>query len=62
MFEIRFFWVEGYRVELSEERLTVVFNDDSIFELSFDLVGLLIIQPPTILILMDGIKLIDHTL
>ncbi len=31
--------VEGYRVELPEERLTADFNDDSILELSPDLVG-----------------------
>jgi type III restriction enzyme len=37
--EIRFPSVEGYRVELPEERLEAVFNDDSIFELSPDLVG-----------------------
>ena len=37
--EIRFPRVEGYRVELPEERLEADFNDDSIFELSPDLVG-----------------------
>jgi len=37
--EIRFPRVEGYRVELPEERLTASFNDDSILELSPDLVG-----------------------
>ena len=37
--EIRFPRVEGYRVELPEERLTAAFNDDSILELSPDLVG-----------------------
>lgn len=37
--EIRFPRVEGYRVELPEERLTAVFNADSILELSPDLVG-----------------------
>ena len=37
--EIRFPRVEGYRVELPEERLTAEFNDDSILELSPDLVG-----------------------
>jgi type III restriction enzyme len=37
--EIRFPRVEGYRVELPEERLTAVFNDDSILTLSPDLVG-----------------------
>jgi hypothetical protein len=31
--------VEGYRVELPEERLTADFNDDSVLELSPDLVG-----------------------
>jgi type III restriction enzyme len=37
--EIRFPRVEGYRVELPEERLTARFNEDSILELSPDLVG-----------------------
>jgi type III restriction enzyme len=37
--EITFPRVEGYRVELPEERLTAEFNDDSILELSPDLVG-----------------------
>jgi type III restriction enzyme len=37
--EIRFPRVEGYRVELPEERLTANFNADSILELSPDLVG-----------------------
>jgi type III restriction enzyme len=37
--EIRFPRVEGYRVELPEERLTAAFNEDSILELSPDLVG-----------------------
>jgi len=37
--EIRFPRVEGYRVELPEERLTAIFNEDSILELSPDLVG-----------------------
>jgi type III restriction enzyme len=37
--EIRFPRVEGYRVELPEERLTAEFNDDSILVLSPDLVG-----------------------
>src|SRR5882724_8633260 len=37
--EIRFPRVVGYRVELPEERLTAEFNDDSILELSPDLVG-----------------------
>lgn len=36
---IRFPRVEGYRVELPEERLTASFNEDSILELSPDLVG-----------------------
>ncbi|HEY5895804.1 MAG TPA: hypothetical protein VIT91_21500, partial [Chthoniobacterales bacterium] len=35
----RFPRVEGYRVELPEERLTASFNDDSILELTPDLVG-----------------------
>lgn len=37
--EIRFPRVEGYRVELPEERLTAAFTDDSILVLSPDLVG-----------------------
>ena len=37
--EIQFPRVEGYRVELPEERLTATFNADSILELSPDLVG-----------------------
>ena len=37
--EIRFPRVEAYRVELPEERLTADFNEDSILELSPDLVG-----------------------
>ncbi len=37
--EIRFPRVEGYRVELPEERLSADFNDDSILVLSPDLVG-----------------------
>ncbi len=36
---IRFPRVEGYRVELPEERLTAEFNDDSTLELTPDLVG-----------------------
>lgn len=37
--EIRFPRVEGYRVELPQERLTASFNDDLILELTPDLVG-----------------------
>jgi type III restriction enzyme len=37
--EIRFPRVEGYRVELPEERLTAEFNGDSVLELTPDLVG-----------------------
>ena len=37
--EIRFPRVAGYRVELPEERLTAEFTDDSILELTPDLVG-----------------------
>jgi type III restriction enzyme len=37
--EIRFPRVEGYRIELPEERLRAAFNDDSKLELSPDLVG-----------------------
>ena len=37
--EIRFPRVEGYRVELPQERLSADFNDDSILELTPDLVG-----------------------
>ncbi|MBI5847225.1 MAG: DEAD/DEAH box helicase family protein [Nitrospirae bacterium] len=38
-FEIRFPRVAGYRVELPEERLTAEFNDDSVLELTPDIVG-----------------------
>ena len=37
--EIRFPRVQGYRVELPEERLTAEFNEDSILDLTPDLVG-----------------------
>jgi type III restriction enzyme len=37
--EIQFPRVAGYRVELPEERLTAEFNDDSVMELTPDLVG-----------------------
>jgi type III restriction enzyme len=37
--EIEFPRVAGYRVELPEERLTAEFNDDSVLELTPDLVG-----------------------
>ncbi|MEO9162637.1 MAG: DEAD/DEAH box helicase family protein, partial [Casimicrobiaceae bacterium] len=37
--EIRFPRVQGYRVKLPEERLTAQFNDDSVMELTPDLVG-----------------------
>ncbi len=37
--EIRFPRVEGYRVELPEERLSAEFNDDSVLTLTPDLVG-----------------------
>jgi type III restriction enzyme len=37
--EIRFPRVVGYRVELPEEQLTAVFNEDSVLELTPDLVG-----------------------
>jgi type III restriction enzyme len=37
--EIRFPRVAGYRVELPSERLEAEFNDDSILELTPDLVG-----------------------
>ncbi len=37
--EIRFPRVEGYRVELPEEKLTAEFNNDSILELTPELVG-----------------------
>jgi len=37
--EIRFPRVQGYRAELPEERLTAEFNDDSVLELTPDLVG-----------------------
>jgi type III restriction enzyme len=37
--EIQFPRVEGYRVELPEEQLTAIFTDDSVLELTPDLVG-----------------------
>src|SRR6185295_15716306 len=37
--EIRFPRVEGYRVELPEEKLTAKFTDDSVLESSPDIVG-----------------------
>ncbi|MDZ4656522.1 MAG: DEAD/DEAH box helicase family protein [Bythopirellula sp.] len=37
--EIQFPRIEGYRVELPEERLEAEFNDDSVLELTPDLVG-----------------------
>jgi type III restriction enzyme len=37
--EIRFPRVEGYRVELPEDRLEADFNDDSVLELTPDLIG-----------------------
>ena len=37
--EIRFPRVAGYRVELPQERLSAMFNDDSVMELTPDLVG-----------------------
>ena len=37
--EIQFPRVEGYRVELKEEKLTASFNEDSVLELTPDLVG-----------------------
>lgn len=37
--EIRFPRVEGYRIELPEERLSATFNEDSVLRLSPDLVG-----------------------
>jgi type III restriction enzyme len=37
--EIRFPHVQGYRVELPKDRLTAEFNDDSVMELTPDLVG-----------------------
>lgn len=37
--EIRFPRVQGYRVEMQDEQLTAEFNDDSVLELTPDLVG-----------------------
>ncbi|SOD99752.1 BPTD_3080 family restriction endonuclease [Spirosoma fluviale] len=37
--EIRFPRVEGYKVDLPEERLTAIFTEDSVMELTPDLVG-----------------------
>ncbi|MDZ4731512.1 MAG: restriction endonuclease, partial [Xanthomonadales bacterium] len=58
--EIRFPNVAGYRVELPEERLTAEFNDDSILELTPDLVGPTITQ--TAGIIGEGVDLnLVHT-
>ena len=37
--EIHFPWVAGYRVELPEERLTAEFNEDSVWELTPEMIG-----------------------
>jgi type III restriction enzyme len=37
--QIRFPRVEGYRIELPEDRLSAEFNEDSVLELTPDLVG-----------------------
>jgi type III restriction enzyme len=42
--EIRFPRVEGYRIELPDERLEAEFNDDSVLELTPDLVGATVTQ------------------
>ena len=47
--EIRFPRVAGYRVELPEERLTAKFTDDSMLELTPDLVGPSITRNPGII-------------
>jgi type III restriction enzyme len=58
--EIRFPRVQGYRVELPEERLTAVFSDDSILELTPDLVGPSITQ--NFGIIGEGVELtLRHT-
>lgn len=47
--EITFPRVQGYRVELPEERLTAAFNDDSILELTPDFVGPSVTQNASII-------------
>jgi type III restriction enzyme len=57
--EIRFPRVGGYRVELPEERLTATFNDDSVLELTPDLVGPSITKVEGII--GEGVELtLDH--
>jgi len=57
--EIRFPRVAGYRVELPEERLTAKFNDDSILELTPDLVGPSIVKNEGII--GEGVELsLEH--
>ena len=57
--EIRFPRVAGYRVELPEERLTAKFNDDSILELTPDLVGPSIVRVEGII--GEGVELsLEH--
>jgi type III restriction enzyme len=58
--EIRFPRVEGYRVELPEERLSATFNDDSVLVLTPELVGPSIVRNEGII--GDGIDLsLIHT-
>src|SRR5216684_1252174 len=57
--EIRFPRVEGYRVELPEERLAAKFNADSILELTPDLVGPSIVKNEGII--GEGVELsLEH--
>ena len=57
--EICFPRVEGYRVELPEERLKAAFNDDSILELSPDMVGPSIVRNSGII--GEGVDMsLDH--
>ena len=58
--EIRFPRVAGYRVELPEERLRAEFNEDSVLELSPDLIGPSIVRNEGII--GEGVDLdLDHT-
>jgi type III restriction enzyme len=57
--EIRFPRVAGYRVELPQERLTAAFNDDSVMELTPDLIGPSITKNEGII--GEGVELkLDH--
>jgi type III restriction enzyme len=58
--EIRFPRVEGYRIELPEDRISADFNDDSVLELTPDLVGATETQVSGIIGELADLNL-DHT-